>query len=123
MTAQLTLEHEVSYQMPLSPYDRHELFVEWRRRNPELLEAIETHAIEMWNAGCPRISSKYLIEWARYETRIQSVGVPFRDSEGKLHCYRVCNSDTPALARWLKARHPKMPIFMHKAAIDEMDAA
>ena len=108
-----------SYTVPLTAEARWELFGAWCELNPALLRSIERHAVDMWRAGHKRISAKYLVEWARYEVPIESKGIPFVDNSGKVRFYRICNTDTPALGRWLKMRHPDMPVYTKPSVLDD----
>lgn len=107
-----------SYDLPLSAESRWELFYAWCAENAKLLDCIENHAIDMWKAGHKRISTQYLVEWARYEMHMESKGVPFIDNNGKVRFYRINNTDCAALGRLLKERHPDMPIELRKSILD-----
>lgn len=122
MACQLTLAAERRYQCPLSVTDRRELFALWCERNPTLLALIEAKAVRLASAGHKRISTKYLVEWARYELYVEAVPVPFEDEHGRTHTYSINNSDTAALARWLLERHPDMPIDRRRSVLDEVAA-
>lgn len=123
MAIQLTLTDGVRYRCPLSVRDRRELFAEWCERNPRMLAAIEAKALGLAAAGHRRISTQYLVEWARYELPIKAEPVPFEDEDGNLRRYGVNNSDCAALARWLLEQHPELPIECRRSALDEGVAA
>lgn len=110
------------YQRPLSAADRAELFAEWMQANSEAVAAIEEHALALADAGHKRVSAKYLAEWARYELAMALVPVPYVDMAGNAHAYGINNNDTAALARWLKSRHPWLPIELRRSALDEVVA-
>lgn len=46
-------------------------------------------------------------------------GVPFVDGEGAEHTYKINNSDSSLLARWLLGRHPGMRIELRESMFDE----
>lgn len=123
MTAQQTLSGGTCYQCPLSVTDRRELFALWCERNAMLLAIIETKALQLAADGHKRISTKYLVEWARYELpHIKAEPIPFEDEYGRTHSYSINNSDTAALGRWLLERHPDLPIDCRKSVLDEVAA-
>lgn len=66
-----------------------------------------------------RVSTKYLIEKQRYEGTSGLTGVPFLDGEGAEHTYKINNSDSSLLARWLLGRHPGMRIELRESMFDE----
>lgn len=119
---QLTLTAGVRYQYPLSIADRRALFSEWCDRNGDLLVAIEEKALSLADAGHRRISTQYLIEWARYELPIKAEPVPYEDADGNVRRYGINNSDCAALGRWLLERHPELPIECRRSVLDEVAA-
>lgn len=110
------------YPVPLSARDREELFAQWCKSNPGALHEMEQHAILMDFEG-RTVSTKYLVECQRYEGRSSLVAVPFEDTRGKLHNYKINNSDTSLLARWLLKRHPKLRIEVRRSMFDGRGAA
>ncbi|MCH3943034.1 MAG: hypothetical protein LKE37_05025 [Atopobiaceae bacterium] len=111
-------ERRASYPYPLRVQDRRALFDEWCSKNPDALREIESHAMAIEGLG-RRVSAKWLIEFQRYEGRATLHGVPFCDMQGMGRCYAINNTDTPLLARWLKARHPQMRIDTRRSMYDE----
>ena len=79
MACQLTLTDGVRYRCPLSVTDRRTLFAEWCELNGEMLSRIEQKALALAAMGHRRISTQYLVEWARYELPIRAVAVPYED--------------------------------------------
>lgn len=100
----------LTYDNPLTQDDRLDLFRQWRELNPQLWYAMERHAMWLYEKGHRRISTKYLIEWARYELSIKAKGVPFTDRYGKEHVYGINNNDTALMGRLLLELHPELPI-------------
>lgn len=101
--------------MPLTQEDRAELYEEWKQRNPGVWAEIVTWAVEI-NASGRRVSTKYLVEKARYESRHHIEPVPFLDVYGNEHEYKINNTDTPLMARDLLAFFPDMNIELRKRA-------
>lgn len=118
MTAQLTLTGGTRYRYPLSVTDRRELFAEWCRRNPEMLDAMEQKALALAYAGHKRISVQYIVEWSRYELPVKAVAVPFEDTDGNIRHYGINNTDVAALGRWLLSKHPDLPIECRRSKLD-----
>lgn len=100
----------MTYEFPLGTQDREELFRQWRELNPGLWEDIVSHALWLRERGHRRISTKYLVEWARYEHPARAVGVPFVDQNGVGHVYRINNNDTALMGRLLLKLYPDLPI-------------
>jgi len=103
------------YPMPLTIEDRADLFEEWVEANPAALEEMEQAALAIAYSG-QRVSAKYLVERQRYEGRAKLHPVPFLDVYGNAHEYGINNSDTPELARFLKAKYPWMDIQLRRRA-------
>ena len=106
----------VRYGDPLTHEDREDLFRQWRELNLQLWHAIERHALWLYEKGHKRISTKYLVEWARYEYPIKAKGVPFTDHNGKSHVYCINNNDTALMGRLLLELHPELPIETRRHA-------
>lgn len=101
------------YPVPLSESDRQELFEMWCAANEEALAEIEATACKIAARG-GKVSSKYLVEKQRYEGTAPLQSVPFQDVYGNVHDYKVNNTDTPLLARYLKAKYPTMKIELRR---------
>lgn len=104
--------------LPLRVADRRALFGEWLEANPRAVREIELTALAIDARGM-RVSTKYLIEKQRYEGTSGLTGVPFVDGEGAEHTYKINNSDSSLLARWLLGRHPGMRIELRESMFDE----
>lgn len=90
-------------------------FEAWERSNPCMLLSIIGHAKLLASEGCPRISTKYLLEWARYETH----------EHAEHHDEYVINNDFSApLARYLVAMEPSLAplIDVRRSKVDEVGA-
>lgn len=114
-------ERARAYPVPLRAEDRKELFREWCGMNPKALREIELTAIAIDARGL-RVSTKYLIEKQRYEGSCPLVGVPFIDGNGTEHVYKINNSDSALMARWLLDRHPGMRVELRKSMFDKEKA-
>lgn len=113
---------EKRYSYPLSVQDRRELFADWCHLNETLLQAIETKALRLAALGHRRISTQYLVEWARYELPIKSQPVPYYDADGIARYYGINNSDCAALGRYLRKKYPDLPIECRRSILDEVAA-
>lgn len=109
----------ITCDLPLSTESRWKLFEMWCDANPDTLAAIEMKALSLVMCGHRRISTQYLVEYARYDLPYKNVGVPFLDNNGKEHVYRINNNDCAALGRLLKERHPNMPIELRRSMLDD----
>ena len=118
MTAQLTFSGEMEWRVPLSVEDRQTMFAKWCELNPLTLAAIEHKARQLAFMGHKRISTQFLIEWARYELTHPTTPVTFVGSDGKRHRYGINNTDCAALGRYLKKRYPDMPIELRRSKLD-----
>lgn len=103
--------------LPLKVADRRRLFDEWCEKNPKAMREIELTALAIDARGL-RVSTKYLIEKQRYEGTERLVGVPFIDYQGNEHVYKINNSDSALIARWLLDRHPTMRIELRASMFD-----
>ena len=115
-------ERRMRLPLPLRARDRRALFEEWCRLNPRALREIELAARSIDARGL-RVSTKYLIERQRYEGTARLVPVPFVDGAGSEHAYRINNSDSSLLARWLLERNPGMRIELRRSMFDGGEAA
>ena len=98
------------YRTPLQDTDRRALFDEWRELNPDTWNFIKETAVALKVRGHRRVSTKFLVECARYLYPKETKGVPFTDHNGKVHVYRINNNDTAVMARVLLEEYPDMPI-------------
>lgn len=103
---------------PLGKQDMWELFDEWCEANTEALEAIEIKALEL-DRRFNYVGAKYLLEWLRNERPdIKIVRIPYIDQYGTLRNYRLNNTFTPALGRYLVDKYPEMHIELKPSRWD-----
>lgn len=107
---------------PLRAADSEWLFDRWVELNPRALAAMEGHARHIDQRGMV-VSTKYLVEWLRYETSIKPTPVPFFDRAGNRHEFRFNNNHTALLGRLLKSRNPQMRVTMRRSMHDGEEAA
>lgn len=92
------------YPMPLKAKDHIQLFEKWTAINPEAIQAMDAHAIEV-EERCGIVSAKYIFEWLRYDTDIKLHPVEFWDDQGQRHRYGISNSLSPLYARRLEEKY------------------
>jgi hypothetical protein len=73
-------------------------FARWAKDNPDVLAEFERRAIRLHESGQRRIGVKQIAEVIRYYAAVESRGDRFK----------VNNSYTSLLARWLIHRHPEL---------------
>lgn len=118
--AVIAQERAAIYPVPLKAKSYSELFTSWVEVNPDVMHEMEMVALSIDTRGM-RVSTKYLIERMRYESRKSVVKVPFIDQYGVTHEYVINNTVTPLIGRWLLERHPEMRIEIRKSMFDELD--
>ena len=120
--ADLMREERQVMDWPLRAADAEFLFERWVEANPAAMRALEGHARYIGLKGMP-VSTKYLVEWLRYETPIKVAPIPFEDRMGNRHEFRVNNTHTPLLGRYLKRRNPELRVTMRRSMHDGEVAA
>ena len=104
----------------LKAVDQVELFEQWIEKNEAALTEMESVALDICSRG-GRVSARYLIERQRYEGRARINPVKFIDEYGDERSYAFSNNLAPLLARWLKSRHPNIPLVTRKSMFDEFE--
>ena len=66
-------------------------FAKFHKANPEVYEAIEYRALNLWRAGAPRIGVRMIFELVRYDAAVKTNGKPFK----------LANAHAPFYARLL----------------------
>lgn len=87
----------------------------WRKANPLVANDILEHARLLMMGGSPRVSSKYLIEWARYELPARISGVDE---------YAINSDFSAPLARWLISKDQRLAslIDVRRSKVDGVSA-
>jgi hypothetical protein len=73
-------------------------FARWAKDNPDVLAEFERRALALHRAGQRRIGVKQVAEVIRYYAAVERRG----------ERYKVNNSYTACIARWLIFRHPEL---------------
>ena len=92
------------YPVPLKVADEVALFSEWMALNPEGIQAMDAHAIDIQERK-GAVSAKHLFEWLRWETDIKLSPVEFFDDQGKRHRFGISNTLSALYGRRLKDKY------------------
>lgn len=81
-----------------SPATVLDAFIVWAGANPDAMAAMYGKAVELASRG-KRVSSKYLVEWLRYDSDVALKDNPEAE-------WKVPNEFTPLIARAIVKRYP-----------------
>ena len=111
-------ERRATYPAKLRVADEVALFCEWMALNPEGIQAMDCHAIEIQERK-GSVAAKHLFEWLRWETDIKITPVPYWDETGQKHRFSISNSLSPLYARRLTRKYQLSP-EEHKSRFDDL---